>query len=295
MIGSLGQLRVGLAAMFFLGCGDAGPGSSPIEASRSFEAAPASAPSPTTPNVGMMMGMAGMMAPGEPVPIPAAAGRKIIQNGRVDLVAVDLTAFETRLTTLIAAQGGYVADSERSGSTGETRHGNWKVRIPSDRFDAFVKGTVALGELVKLKVDTQDVSEEFFDLEARQTSKKVEEARLIKLLADATGKLEEILAVEKELSRVRSEIERMQGRLRVMENLTALATVTIDAREVRNYIPPQAPTFGTRVGRAFAGSVDALRQFGEAVVIFFAGLAPWLPLILVAAGFIVWFVRRQLR
>ena len=85
------------------------------------------------------------------------------------------------------------------------------------------------------------MSEEYFDLDARQAAKKVEETRLLKHLADSTGKLDEILAVERELSRVRSEIERMQGRLRALSNLTTLATVTINVSEIKDYVPPRAP------------------------------------------------------
>jgi hypothetical protein len=124
----------------------------------------------------------------------------------------------------------------------------------------------------------QDVSEEFYDLEAREKAKKVEEDRLVKHLADSTGKLDEILAVERELSRVRSEIERMQGRLRVLGNLTSLATVTISAREIKGCVPPQAPTLSTKISRTFYDSLELLQRLGETVLLAVA-LVPWLPLI----------------
>ncbi len=225
----------------------------------------------------------------------ATAGRKIIYNAHVDVVTEDLNRFETSLTKLIEAQKAYVADSERTGSAGATRHGTWKVRVPVDAYDAFVKGVVALGELVSLKADSQDVSEEYFDLDARTAAKKVEETRLLKHLTDSTGKLDEILTVERELSRVRSEIERMQGRLRGLANLSSLATVTINANEIKGYVPPQSPTLGTRLARTFFTSLETLQQFGEAVLIFLAALAPWLPLIALTVGIIVWTSRRAAR
>jgi hypothetical protein len=224
---------------------------------------------------------------------PATEGRKIIYNARIELVTEDLNPLEATLTKLIAAQKAYVADSERRGSAGSTRMGIWKVRVPVDGYDAFVRGVVALGELVSMKADSQDVSEEFFDLDARQTAKKVEEARLLKHLTDSTGKLEEILAVERELSRVRSEIERMQGRLRLLGNLSALATVTITVSEIKGYVPPQAPTLGTRLSRTFAASLEALQHFGEAVLIAIVAIAPWLPLIAVAVG-VMYLIGRRL-
>ena len=225
----------------------------------------------------------------------ATAGRKIIYNAHVDLVTEDLNLLEAALTKLVSTHKAYVADSDRTGSTGSNRHGMWKVRVPVDLYDPFVKGAVALGELVSMKADSQDVSEEYFDLDARQAAKKVEEARLLKHLADSTGKLEEILAVERELSRVRGEIERMQGRLRAISNLTSLATVTVTASEIKGYVPPQAPTLGTRLARTFAASLEAIQQLGEGLLIGLVAIIPWLPLVALGLGIILWITRHLAR
>jgi hypothetical protein len=222
----------------------------------------------------------------------ATAGRKIIYTGYIDLVTEDLNGLETKLRQLIETQRAYIADSDRTGSAGVSLRGSWKVRVPVDGYDPFVKGVVALGELVSLKANSQDVSEEYFDLDARQAAKKVEEQRLLKHLTESTGKLDEILAVERELSRVRTEIERMQGRLRALANLTSLATVTITASEIKGYVPPQAPTFGTRLARAFSDSLDSLREFGEGVAIACVAIVPWLPLIALGLGILYWIIRR---
>jgi len=221
----------------------------------------------------------------------ATAGRKIIYNARIDLVTEDLGKLDAALARLIESRKGYIADSERTGAAGATRQGTWKVRVPVASYDAFVKAAVALGELISIKADSQDVSEEYFDLEVRQATKKVEEGRLLKHLEVSTGKLEEILAVERELSRVRGEIERMQGRLRFLANLTDLATVTVAASEIKGYEPPQAPTLTTRVARTFARSLEALRAFAEAVLLCLVAIAPWLPLLL-ALGLGILLIRK---
>lgn len=264
---------------------------------------PASRAAATSVSMEGMMGMGmaqgpaaadGVAAPGVDQAVKAAtAGRKIIYTAQVDLVTDDLNKVEAGLTALIRANKGYIADSDRTGSAGVTRRGTWRVRVPVERYDALVAGAVNLGELVSIRANSQDVSEEFFDLEARQAAKKVQETRLIKLLAEATGKLEEVLKVEHELGRIRSEIERMQGRLRVLDDQATLATVTVSASEIQGYVPPQAPTFGTRVGRTFAASVDALRQFGEGAVLFVVGIAPWLPLVCLAVLVVVVAARRK--
>ena len=84
----------------------------------------------------------------------------------------------------------------------------------------------------------------------------------------------------------------MQGRLRALANLTSLATVTITASEIKGYVPPQAPTFGTRIARTFAASLDSLREFGEGVAIACVAVVPWLPLILIGLAILYWVIRR---
>ena len=94
------------------------------------------------------------------------------------------------------------------------------------------------------------MTEEFFDLEARIKNKKVEEARLVKHLTDSTGKLEDILAVEREISRVRQEIEHMEGRIRLIANLAELTSVQRHRlRADRASSPRPHPSFATRASR----------------------------------------------
>ncbi len=148
-------------------------------------------------------------------------------------------------------------------------------------------------------VGSQDVTEEYFDLEARIRNKQEEEKRLLKHLADSTGKLEDILKVEAELTRVRGEVEQMQGRLRFLANRADLSTVTITATELKNYTPPQPVTLATQINTTFFGSLNALIALGESLLLVVIALVPWLPLIalglLVAYRFYRWSVQAEAR
>lgn len=153
------------------------------------------------------------------------------------------------------------------------------MRLPAEKFDAFLKALPGLGELQSSTRKADDVSEEFYDVAARLKNKKIEEARLIELLQKATGKLTEVLTVEKELSRVRDEIERIEGRLRFLTNQTDLSTITITLREVKNFVPEGPPTLATQVSRSFGNSLDALKAFVVGLLLFIVALVPWvLPL-----------------
>ena len=227
-------------------------------------------------------------------PAVPALPRKIIYNAELDIAVARFAEAQASLLRLVKEQGGYVAQSDIAGSPGAARSGRWVVRIPVDRLDSFEDGILALGELEKRHRDSRDVTEEYYDLDARIKNKQVEEARLLKHLADSTGSLKETLEVERELSRVRGEVEQFQGRLQLLANLTSLTTVTVALAERDRYIPAAAPTFATRVSRTFSASIQNLLILGEGLTLLVVGLVPWMPVAAVV-GLPLWLVVHRIR
>jgi hypothetical protein len=219
--------------------------------------------------------------------------RTIIYTANVQLAVEDFTGVPERVKELVAKAGGYVASSNLSGSTGSSRHGTWTIRVPVDRFDEFVSASKELGELISSGTSSSDVSEEYYDVEARIRNKTKEEERLLKLLEERPGKLEDVIAIERELSRVREELERMQGRMRLLQDLTSLTTVELSIKEIRGYEPPQTPTLATRVRRSFNESLAALQNTGEWLLLAVVGIAPWLSVALVFSAPLLVLVRRR--
>jgi len=232
---------------------------------------------------------------GETVPSAQRLQRKIIYTADVELVVEDFSDLPARVEELVRQNDGYIASSNLSGSAGDRRSGTWKIRVPVERFNAFLDAARTLGEVRRIGTNSQDVSEEYYDVEARIRNRKREEEQLLKLLAERTGELDDVLAVERELSRVREEVERLEGRLRVLQDLTALTTVTLTIEEVKNYVPAEAATLGTRLRRTFTGSLESLRTTGEALLIFVVALSPWLVVFAIPALFVAVTVRRTWR
>ncbi|MCH9018513.1 MAG: DUF4349 domain-containing protein, partial [Chloroflexi bacterium] len=120
-----------------------------------------------------------------------------------------------------------------SGAAGR-QQASMTIRIPQAQFFTALERIEALGEVQSKNLGTEDVSEQFIDLEARLTSSLREEESLLSLLG-RSGTVSEVLAIERELARVRAEVERWQGQLNFLERRVDLATITV------SLFPPQLP------------------------------------------------------
>lgn len=245
---------------------------------------------PKSEAAGMVASDSAPTAPTEQKPAPSMP-RKIIYKGSIELATENLDAAAAKLEAKTKEFGGYIGDANKTGDKGSTREAFWTIRIPSDKFDPFVQFVSTLGELHSNRREAQDVSEEFYDVQARLKNKRIEEARLVELLKKSTGKLSEILTVEKEISRVREECEQIEGRLRFLANQTDLSTISVTIREVKNFQPETTPTVQTQVSRTFNGSIDAMKQLGLAILLMAVAIAPWL----VPFAIIVWILFRIAR
>lgn len=225
----------------------------------------------------------------------AGGDRKIIYNASLGLVVSDFSALETKLPALVRTAQGYISEAQSDQQQGKRTSGTWVVRIPSGDFEGFLQNVANLGVVEARRVTTEEVTEEYVDLEARIANKQKMEERVLEIIKQRSGPLAEVLQLEAELSRIREEIERMQGRLRLLANQTSLATVRISAREEHNYVPPQQPTLATQLRETWHGSWSALSGLGAAALLLLVALAPWMLLVIPLGGLAALVYRRVLR
>jgi hypothetical protein len=178
--------------------------------------------------------------------------------------------------------GGYVANSSVQGGEKELRQATLELKMPADRFPDAAAGLNSLGKVEYVNVNAQDVGEEFVDVTARVENSRRLEQRLIGLLATRTGKLEEVLSVERELARVRETIERYEGRLRYLRTRIAISTLTVTVHESEPIVRDLGT--GNRIVEAFK---NAWRNF----VGFLAGIIESLG-VLLPLGLIAFFAGR---
>jgi len=212
----------------------------------------------------------------------------IIRNGSAAVQVDSLERAIAAVQQLAAAYGGFVGNTSLSAGEYQVRSATLELKIPVARFDAALNGLAPIGKVESVSTTAEDVGEEFVDVTARAANAKRLEDRLIDLLATRTGKLEDVLAVERELARVREEIERYEGRLRFLKTRVALSTLTVTVHE-------RAPLVSVTPGQnvLLEAFKDAWRNF----VRFVAGAISMLGIIipslaLVVAVLIVW---RRLR
>ena len=201
----------------------------------------------------------------------AAANRKIIYTANLRVVVEDFAGVPSGVQSLVNRHGGFVAQSNVGSMQGHSRSGSWTIRVPVDQYQKFLSASSEIGQTESLSQDADDVSEEFFDAEARVKNKKKLEARIVKLLEKSDHKIQHVIEVERELGRVRQEIERIEGRIRYLTDRTSLTTVNLTIREQRNYVPETAPTFASRVTGAWTASLTRFQLSAENFVVFAVG------------------------
>jgi uncharacterized coiled-coil protein SlyX len=204
----------------------------------------------------------------------------IIRNGQASLEIDSLEAAVAQVRQLAERLGGYIANSQMQAGANQLRSATLEIKVPAARFDELTRGLTPIGRVEYVNVTAEDVGEEFTDITARVANGHRLEARLIDLLATRTGKLSDVLEIERELARVREEIERMEGRLRYLRSHVSVSSLSVTVHE-------KAPLVGERgsgsvIGEAFR---EAWRNFVSFIARTIASLGTLLPLgVLVLAG-----------
>jgi Domain of unknown function (DUF4349)/Putative zinc-finger len=164
-------------------------------------------------------------------PAPESSNRKLIRNATIELEIVSFDDAVQKITAFAKEERGYVATTSSEKQANGKLSGQVVVKVLPENLDRFLQKVRGLGELKNQTLGTEDVTKAYFDTDARLKNARVMEQRLIDMLKTKAGKVSDLLQVEKELGRVREEIEKMQGELKYWDSQVQLATVTISLVE----------------------------------------------------------------
>jgi len=212
---------------------------------------------------------------GEPAEDGGAVAKRIRQ-GHLRLVCADAQSTAAGIRRLATAFGGYV-ESENEHRYDRNHEVHLQVRVPAASLDSLMEQATALAERVENRtVSDTDISEPYYDTEARLRSKKALEERYLELLKSAKN-VEEMLAVERELHQVRADIEAMSGQMRGWDRQVAMSQLSVSCVTTRSGMDHFGSSLREALGQGWYNLLSLFlflaRGWG---VLIFLGLAWWL-------------------
>jgi len=215
---------------------------------------------------------------GSPDDEQVAGERLVIKTGTVSMVVENVADSVRLIETYAAEVGGFVVSSNIE-KNGVAPSGNITIRIPSEEFDEGYDDVQGLGEVKSKTTSGQDVTAEYVDLDSRLTNLRATEEQFLEIM-DRAVKIEDVLAVQNQLTRVRGEIEVIQGRMKYLRESSAMSTLTVYLSTDPGQLPIIEPDdswkpFAT-VKEAARNLLYTLQSIGD----FFIWIVVYIPLIL---------------
>lgn len=229
---------------------------------------------------------------------------KIIYSVYAEMETQDFDKTIEGIHSMIAEFGGFLESSSVNGNNyyttyygGEShRSATFVIRVPAERLEELKTTLSTLGNVPYINTDTDNISTQYYDAEARLESLNIQEDRLLAMLEQAET-VEDMLTIEGYLSDVRYEIESLTTKLNGWDSLVSYSTVTLEVQEVVVYTEetPVVRTYWQRVGDDFMDSLDDVGDFFKDLLRWFVGSLPVLVLLGVIAAVIIILSRRSIK
>jgi len=186
--------------------------------------------------------------------------RKIISTAQLQLEVENVQSVYNKITSITLQQGGFISGSSIYGYD-ERKNGQMTIRVPQKNFYTAIEQIEALGTVRSKQVQGQDVTEEYIDINARLGNLQKQENRLSEILKMANT-VKDVLDVERELERVRGEIERLTGRMNYLEQSIEVSTITVNVNEPTPFFEGWGITDALKQAvRGFFNSISGLIVF----------------------------------
>ncbi len=220
----------------------------------------------------------------------APVERKLVREGELSLEVDSVATFRAQLEREVNAIGGHVMNGSVQNEDGQASSGQFTLRLPQDKLASFADKCRAWGTVTQENLRTREITAEYYDERARLTNAQKLERRLLALVDENAPSMKDLLEVERELARVREQIETLEGRLRLYDDQVALATLVMKVATRTRFVatPPQG--FMAQAGSVLGSSAHALVALGRGSVLLCVAVLPWLPL-----GAALWLLARTAR
>ncbi len=225
--------------------------------------------------------------------------RMIVYTGALSLQVNDTADTVTKIQDVLKSVNGYIANKSLVAYGKDKLRGTITIRIPAAALETTIAQIKALGiKVLKESSDSNDVTAEYVDLDARRKNLEAYEVELQKLLdtvRERTGKAEDILAVYNQLTEVRGQIEQIKGRQNYLQNTSTLATYTIELVPVEEVVVEGTPGWdpGRTARQALDSLVATMQGLGDVAITFALFVLPVL-LVIFLPFVVLFFIVRAL-
>ena len=217
----------------------------------------------------------------------------VIRTASLRIVARDFSLARQTVEGIVAAELGFIDQLTVTGDTANARQLHGTLRVPGERIADTLARLRQIGVVTEDTQGSQDVTDQIVDLDARLASARATERRLTELLRNRTGKLSDVLDVERELARVRLDIERLDAEKTNVCRRVTYATVSVSIVEERKAGLEGGPlSLGTRLRLAALDGMENAIESAAAAVLFALRAGPTLAL-WAALGLSIYFIVRR--
>ncbi|MCK8060814.1 MULTISPECIES: DUF4349 domain-containing protein [unclassified Fusibacter] len=216
--------------------------------------------------------------------------RKIIFKGQVTLRIASYQDAAQEIEEATMKAGGYVSESNISEG-----YSHLVLKIPASEAKNFLNGFEQFGTVIDSRFTSDDVTEQFTNLEIRTTNLEVQIATLRELLKKDDIKVEDIFKIENEIRRLVDELEGYQGQIRNLSSRVSFSEIVVSLTRETELEVTNGKTFGYEVSSAFKTGVNGIVELVQLIIIVGAFLVPWLPVVLVIGLTAIMIRRRTLK
>ncbi len=230
-------------------------------------------------------------------------GRKVILNGYMQIDIDEYDVIQDRIVSMVVSRGGFVQNSNtrykyfnRTQLEESLKEGNITLRIPENEFYNIYNDIKNFGTVIDSRINTSDITGQYRDTANEVENLKIQESRLREIMDKAIN-VQEILEVERELSRVRGDINRLTGNIKTWDNLVSLSTIEIFLNEVSPgdvQIKSIDESIWSKSQKGFIRTTNELINLLERMLVRFVSLVP-LFIILSIVTIVVYFIYRKVR
>ncbi|MBQ6335113.1 MAG: DUF4349 domain-containing protein [Erysipelotrichaceae bacterium] len=221
--------------------------------------------------------------------------KKLILTASMNVETTELDEYLEKLLPAISKYGGYVQRSSTSNRGNNSRYYEATIRIPADRYSQFLEEIKTSGNATYYAEETKDITDTYTDIEARLTSLKAQEAKVLEFY-DKAETIEDLMSVEERLSNIRYEIEYYEAQIKNYDLLVSYSTLNLSVSETKVYTPVST-SFFSRLARSFT---NGFKNFISGIEDFIIDVTYniWTIILFIALGYVAyrlyrWFKNRK--